>query len=202
MERPVTTLFMLMSVDGKISPGVTDDLDFDKDLPHIAGVKAGLQQYYDVEQTTDLWSLNSGRVQYDFLYSLTPELNEAQAKQKEVLYAELERLETLKDDEKVLFGAYGAYWKYLDHYDQVAEAANISQPCLVLQGEEDYQVTMEDFAIWKETYGEKENWEFISYPGLTHLFMTEEKENGSADYLKTQKVDARVIEDIANFILQ
>lgn len=63
MERPITTLFMLMSVDGKISPGATDDLDFDKDLPHISGVKEGLQQYYDIEQTTDLWSLNSGRVQ-------------------------------------------------------------------------------------------------------------------------------------------
>lgn len=63
MSRPVTTLFLLMSLDGKISPGATDDLDFDKDLPHIAGVKEGLKQYYDIEQTTDLWSLNSGRVQ-------------------------------------------------------------------------------------------------------------------------------------------
>lgn len=63
MARPITTLFMLMSVDGKISPGATDDLDYDKDLPHIPGVKEGLQQYYDIEQTTDLWSLNSGRVQ-------------------------------------------------------------------------------------------------------------------------------------------
>lgn len=63
MERPVTTLFMLMSVDGKISTGATDELDFDKDLPNIEGVKEGLQQYYEIEQTTDLWSLNSGRVQ-------------------------------------------------------------------------------------------------------------------------------------------
>ncbi len=61
--RPITTLFMLMSVDGKISTGATDALDFDQDFPHIAGVKEGLQQYYDIEQTTDLWSLNSGRVQ-------------------------------------------------------------------------------------------------------------------------------------------
>ncbi len=61
--RPITTLFMLMSVDGKISTGATDELDFDQDFPHIAGVKEGLHQYYDIEQTTDLWSLNSGRVQ-------------------------------------------------------------------------------------------------------------------------------------------
>lgn len=63
MKRAITTLFMLMSVDGKISTGATDDLDFDKDLPHIEYIKEGLQQYYDIEQTTDLWSLNSGRVQ-------------------------------------------------------------------------------------------------------------------------------------------
>lgn len=63
MNRPVTTLFMLMSVDGKISTGAADDLDVDKDFPQIAGVREGLHQYYEIEQTTDLWSLNSGRVQ-------------------------------------------------------------------------------------------------------------------------------------------
>ena len=63
MDRPITTLFMLMSVDGKISTGATDDLDVDKDFPKIAGVQEGLHQYYEIEQTTDLWSLNSGRVQ-------------------------------------------------------------------------------------------------------------------------------------------
>lgn len=63
MDRPITTLFMLMSVDGKISTGATDDFDVDKDFPKIEGVREGLHQYYEIEQTTDLWSLNSGRVQ-------------------------------------------------------------------------------------------------------------------------------------------
>lgn len=63
MDRPVTTLFMLMSVDGKISTGATDEMDVDKDFPKIAGVKEGLHQYYEIEQTTDLWSFNTGRVQ-------------------------------------------------------------------------------------------------------------------------------------------
>ena len=63
MDRTITTLFMLMSVDGKISTGASDKLDVDKDFPKIAGVKEGLHQYYEIEQTTDLWSLNSGRVQ-------------------------------------------------------------------------------------------------------------------------------------------
>lgn len=63
MNRPITTLFMLMSVDGKISTGATDELDVDQDFPKISGVSEGLHQYYEIEQTTDLWSLNSGRVQ-------------------------------------------------------------------------------------------------------------------------------------------
>ena len=63
MNRPVTTLFMLTSADGKISTGASDTFDFDRDLPEIDGVKEGLRQYYEIEQTTDLWSFNTGRVQ-------------------------------------------------------------------------------------------------------------------------------------------
>ena len=63
MDRPITTLFMLASADGKISTGASDAFDFDSDLPKIDGVKEGLHQYYEIEQTTDLWSFNTGRVQ-------------------------------------------------------------------------------------------------------------------------------------------
>ncbi|MBR6791222.1 MAG: dihydrofolate reductase family protein [Oscillospiraceae bacterium] len=62
-ERPITTLFMLMSVDGKISTGSTDNMDIDKDFPVLPDISEGLHQYYEIEQTTDLWSLNSGRTQ-------------------------------------------------------------------------------------------------------------------------------------------
>lgn len=50
-----------MSVDGKISSGDSDELDVDKDWKKISGVKEGLNQYYALEQETDLFSLNSGR---------------------------------------------------------------------------------------------------------------------------------------------
>lgn len=61
MDRPITTLFLLISVDGKISTGSTDEMDYDKDLAQLPDVVKGLQQYYDIQQTTDLWSLNSGK---------------------------------------------------------------------------------------------------------------------------------------------
>ena len=62
MNRPITTLFMLESLDGKISSGSSDNLDADKDFCKIDGVKEGLHQYYELEQETDVFSLNTGRV--------------------------------------------------------------------------------------------------------------------------------------------
>src|SRR6185369_3297680 len=55
------TLFMLMSLDGKISTGSVDGRDFDQDLPHIPGVAEGLHQYYELEKQTDWFSLNTRR---------------------------------------------------------------------------------------------------------------------------------------------
>lgn len=62
MDRPITTLFMLESLDGKISSGSSDILDADKDWCQIDGVKEGIHQYYEIEATTDFYSLNTGRV--------------------------------------------------------------------------------------------------------------------------------------------
>ena len=61
-KRPITTLFMLESLDGKISSGSSDNLDVDKDFCRIDGVKEGLHQYYELEQETDVFSLNTGKV--------------------------------------------------------------------------------------------------------------------------------------------
>lgn len=61
-KRPETTLFMLMSADGKITSGPGDALDADRDWCRIEGVREGLHQYYALEQQTALWSLNTGKV--------------------------------------------------------------------------------------------------------------------------------------------
>ena len=61
-QRPLTTLFLIQSLDGKISTGDVDERDFDKDLPNIPGVKEGLHQYYEIEQQTDPVSFITGRV--------------------------------------------------------------------------------------------------------------------------------------------
>ncbi len=59
--RPETTLFLLSSLDGKISTGDTDAMDVDVDFSKLKGVREGLHQYYDIEKRTDFFSLNSGQ---------------------------------------------------------------------------------------------------------------------------------------------
>lgn len=63
MNRPYTTLFLLQSLDGKISTGSGGERDFDQDLPTITNLKEGIGQYYALEQQTDLVSVNSGKTQ-------------------------------------------------------------------------------------------------------------------------------------------
>ena len=142
------------------------------------------------------------REQYDFLYSLMPEVTAEQQAEKDALFAELDRLrdpDSLTEDDTVA-GVYASYWKWLAAYDILQAAEEIRQPVLLLQGEEDYQVTMEDFGIWKDAVGDKDNWQMISYPGLTHLFVPGEKSEGSAVYARDGKVQEDVILDIASFI--
>lgn len=142
------------------------------------------------------------REQYDYLYSLLPEITAKQQAEKDALFAELDKLQdldSLTEDDQVA-GVYSSYWKWLAAYDILEAAKELTEPVLLLQGEEDYQVTMEDFEIWRSAVGNKDNWQLISYPGLTHVFVPGEKADGSAVYARAGKVQEDVILEIASFI--
>ena len=62
VTRVETTLFLLISLDGKITSGESDALDPDWDWTRIHGVKEGLHQYYEIEKTTDLHFLITARI--------------------------------------------------------------------------------------------------------------------------------------------
>ena len=70
------------------------------------------------------------------------------------------------------FSAPASYWLDLRGYDPPAAASLVKQTMLVMQGERDYQVTMDDFAAWQGALGSRANVQLKSYPALNHLFMT------------------------------
>jgi len=143
------------------------------------------------------------REQYEYLLSLLPEVTEEQQAEADAVFADLDKLknlDALSEDDTVM-NVYSPYWKWLAAYDIMQAAEEITKPVLLLQGEEDYQVTMVDFGIWQDAFGQKENWTLKSYPGLTHTFVPGLKTEASAVYSREGKVDEQVILDIASFVL-
>ena len=70
------------------------------------------------------------REQYEYLFSLMPELPKEQEEEKEALFKELDRLQDLESlaDEDVIAGAYAPYWKWLAQYDVPGMAKEITKP--------------------------------------------------------------------------
>jgi hypothetical protein len=100
------------------------------------------------------------------------------------------------------FSAPASYWIDLRDYDPPAAAARLKQPMLVLQGERDYQVTMEDFAAWRRAMGSRANAEFKSYPALNHLFIAGTGPSAPAEYTRPGHVDEAVVRDVAAWIVR
>jgi fermentation-respiration switch protein FrsA (DUF1100 family) len=92
------------------------------------------------------------------------------------------------------------YWLSINAYDQIEEIRSVDCGILILQGERDYQVTMEDFQLWKNTLEGYEKVVFRSYPKLNHLFMEGEGPSYPNEYRVEGRVATYVIRDIAEWI--
>jgi dienelactone hydrolase len=73
-------------------------------------------------------------------------------------------------------------------------------PLLVLQGERDYQVTMQEYARWKRALAGSATATFRSYPALNHRFMAGTGKSLPVEYLVPSHVAEDVIRDLADFI--
>jgi dienelactone hydrolase len=96
-----------------------------------------------------------------------------------------------------------AYWADLRDFHAAEASKEQDLPRLVLQGEADYQVTVEDFEGWKKALAGKTNTEFKLYPKLNHFFVEEEGKLATPQsQMQPGNVPAYVIEDIAAWILK
>lgn len=101
---------------------------------------------------------------------------------------------------EIVLGAAKAYWDDLLAYRPLETAKTLGVSMLVLQGERDYQVTMQDFGLWKEALGAKEGVTLKSFPNLNHLFIPGEGKSSPDEYQVPGNVDLAVIDAIAHFV--
>ena len=89
---------------------------------------------------------------------------------------------------------------YLRPQHQVEAAQRLSIPVLIMQGGRDYQVSMEDFNLWRQALADKPQVVFASYAALNHLFLEGEGKSTPQEYSKKGIIPAQVADDIATFI--
>ncbi len=114
--------------------------------------------------------------------------------------AKIRSLKPAADNPQILLGLPVEYHLDLRSYDAPAEAGRLGIPFLLLQGERDFQVTMDDFSLWKNGLKGAKNAKFQSYVTLNHLFIAGEGPPSPTEYRKPGNVAAAVIDDIADWI--
>jgi len=98
-------------------------------------------------------------------------------------------------------GVPASYWLSIREYDQVAAAAILDLPVILLCPGRDYQVTDVDVGLWKGSLGEKENVVIKFYKKLNHLFIEGEGHSFPAEYFREGgHVDANAMRDVIGWI--
>ena len=145
--------------------------------------------------------------QFTYIYSLSGTLSAEQQKQldelkKQVALVKSPDLSLSTPASNLPLNVPPAYWLDLRGYHPEEIARGLQQPMFILQAEGDYQVTMEDFQIWKSALSGRSNVQFKSYAGLYHLFMPFEggEKSTPAAYNVPGHVVEEVINDIANWV--
>lgn len=101
------------------------------------------------------------------------------------------------------FAVPAAYWLDLRAHNPLAIAAGLEKPMLFLQGGRDYQVTTEDdLAAWRTALAARPNVRMSVYPDDDHYFFPGTQISTPASYRKPQHVDAKVIDEIVDWITQ
>jgi dienelactone hydrolase len=141
--------------------------------------------------------------QMTYIFSLTVTDPTARERQLEALR---QQVALVKDTEhlpkaaasELPYGVPAAYWMDLNAYNPGAVAQTLTQEMLFLQGLSDYQVTVQDFQIWRDALAGHDNAQFIEYPGLSHIFAP--VEGGKMATPETYSVPGHMAETVVNDI--
>ena len=119
--------------------------------------------------------------------------------------AQVKRVKGLKPGSKVPaselpLGVHPHYWLDLRSDDPPRDLAKERRRVLVMQGDRDYQVTIEDFRGWERALKGKANVTMKRYPDLNHLFMKGSGKSTPKEYETPGHVSVEVVDDLVAWI--
>ena len=184
-----------------ISKGLEGVVATDTQLGDVRGQEGRLVYCgYDITELAGKASFEE--VIYLLWHNKLPNRSELDELKKQVSLVRDPGLSLSTPASKLPLGVSASYWLDLRGYHPEEIASGLQQPMLILQAESDYQVTMEDFQIWKSALGGRRDVQFKSYAGLYHLFMPFEGGGKAtpAAYSVPGHVVEEVIKDIAQWV--
>ena len=118
---------------------------------------------------------------------------------KELSITKITELGTTKPD-SLLLGLPASYWVDLNTYDQVAVAKKLKQRMFIAHGGNDFQVTEEDYNLWKAALGTQKKATIKLYPDLNHLMSTQTEKGTGQQYEIPANVSSVLVDDLAAWI--
>jgi dienelactone hydrolase len=142
--------------------------------------------------------------QYEYIYGLDGQITPNEQAEIDGYKQQRARIKQLTPadagNKEMLFYAPVSYWLDLRGYFPPDAAVKLKQPLLILQGERDYNVTMDSFHDWQRALVKRPQVTFKSYPKLDHMFFEGTGPASDADYARPRNIPKYVIDDIAAWI--
>lgn len=176
------------SLGGMVGPRIAEQDERIAGLVILAGNTRGLEDLF-LEQAT-------------YLANHDDVIDDNEKEQLVLIENQVEKVKTLNiSEDELVLGVPESYWEDLANYYPVETVKNLKIPMLILQGERDYQVTVDgDFSMWNESLHENENLTLKTYETLNHIFISGSGPPNNSEYLVEGHVSEDVIDDIAMWI--
>ena len=92
------------------------------------------------------------------------------------------------------------WWFEQKNYVPGEVAKKQTKPLFIIQGENDWQVSMKQFDFWKQELKDRANVQFKSYPKVNHLLTVYDGVSIGAEYAQSANVSADIIKDVAAWV--
>lgn len=143
--------------------------------------------------------------QHRYIFELDNNISDVEQARLDDLQLKIARVKQMPIDMNLKPGELplnipASYWASLQNYDQVLELQKLEKPVLLLHGERDFQVSMRDFAIWKQALTSKPNVKIKLLPKLNHLMITGESKSTLEEYNQPMHVNKLVIQTLVAWL--
>lgn len=160
-----------------------------KDKPYFkAGMMLGVNHKRVQEMMID---------QYHYLSKVTPgKKYEYDDQIERAIRSMNKKLKPLTEHHLMPYDVQATYWIWLNNYPHVKMAKKMKQPLVFFQGGRDYQVSDENFELWKSSLTKKKNVSYQYYKKLNHIFFEGETESTYSEYFAKGNIPAYLVQDM------